>query len=314
MPEITTAAPQTGETQQTTSTTGQTPTTGTTTTGTTQQTGQTTQTTQTTEPAKGWGDEWRKTYAGEDAKLLSRLERYQSPKAALDALIAAQNKISSGELRAPLSANATAEEVAAYRQANGIPEKPEGYFEKLPDGLVIGDADKPLFESFAKGLHTLNADPKVAQYAVKWYNDFQEQSLAKQTENDDSQRTAVEDELRKEWGNDYRANINHINGFLAQAPQGVSDLVANARGPDGRAILNDPNVVRWFAQVAREANPVGIIVPNTGGNAGETIATEIGTIEKYMKENRTAYNKDEKMQARLRDLYDARDRMKTRAA
>lgn len=263
--------------------------------------------------AAAWGDKWRETYAADDPKLLARLQRYQSPKAALDALVAAQNRISSGELKAPLGANATPEEVAAFRTQNGIPEKPEGYLEKLPDGLVIGDADKPMFESFAKGLHDLNADPKIAQYAVKWYNEFQEQQGTKLAEGDATARQTTEDELRAEWGNDYRANINHITGFLSQAPKGVADLVTNARSADGKAILNDPNVMRWFAQIAREANPVGIIVPNTGGNAGETIDSEIAKIEKVMRDDRTSYNKDEKMQGRLRDLYDARGTLKARS-
>jgi len=267
----------------------------------------------TPEPTKGWGDNWRQQYAGEDTKLLQRLERYQSPKAALDALIAAQNKISSGELRAPLPENATPEQVAAYRQQNGIPEKPEGYFEKLPDGLVIGDADKPMFNSFAEGLHKLNAPPQIAQYAVSWYNKLQEEQAAKVAEGDTTAKTATEDALRAEWGADYRANINHIQGFLAQAPEGVADLVANARGSDGKAILNDPNVVRWLASVARDLNPTGTIVP-TGSTVGKGLEDEITEIEGFMKTNRAEYRKDEKKQARLRDLYDARARQQARGS
>lgn len=262
-------------------------------------------------PATAWGDNWRQQYAGEDTKLLQRLERYQSPKAALDALIAAQNKISSGELRSPLPDNATPEQVAAYRQQNGIPEKPEGYFEKLPDGLVIGDADKPLFNSFAEGLHKLNADPKIAQYAVSWYNQLQEEQNVKLAEGDTAAKTATEDALRAEWGGDYRANINHIQGFLAQAPEGVADLIGNARGADGKAILNDPNVVRWLASVARDLNPTGTIVP-AGSTVGKGLDDEIAEIETFMKTNRAEYRKDEKKQARLRDLYDARQRQQAR--
>jgi len=261
--------------------------------------------------SKGWGENWRQAYAGEDTKRLNQLERFQSPKAVLDAFFSAQEKIRSGELRSPLPENATPEQVAAYRQQNGIPEKPEGYFEKLPDGLVIGDADKPMFSSFAEGLHKLNADPKIAQYAVSWYNQFQEDAAAKVAEGDNAAKTATEDELRAEWGADYRANINHIQGFLAQAPEGVADLIGNARGADGKAILNDPNVVRWLASVARELNPVGTIVPSGGGSA-KGLDDEISEIETFMRTDRAAYNKDERKQARLRDLYAARERQQGR--
>jgi len=320
MTETTTAAPP-GETRQTTGTTQtQQPTTGTTqaATTTTQQTGQTPGSTQTnaSRDAFTWGDNWRQQYAGEDPKLLQRLERYQSPKAALDALIAAQNRISSGELKAPLPQNATPEQIAEYRQANGIPEKPEGYFEKLPDGLVIGDADKPLFDSFAKGLHDLNAPPQIAQYAVKWYNDFQEQQLGKLAETDNTHKAATEDTLRAEWGNDYRTNINHITSFLSTAPEGVADLLSNARGADGKAILNDPGTVKWLATLAREFNPVGTIVP-AGGNPMQGIENRKAELTKMMGNSGSEYWKGpqaNKLQAEYRDLVDAELKLKARGA
>jgi hypothetical protein len=320
MPDTTT---QTGEgtgTGQTTQQTGTTQTTGTTQQGTTQQgttqqgntstQGTATQQTQ-ADPNKSWGDNWRQQYAGEDTKRLAQLERFASPKAVLDSLFAAQEKIRSGDLRAPLPENATPEQVAAYRTQNGIPEKPEGYFEKLPDGLVIGDADKPLFNSFAEGLHKLNAPPQIAQYAVSWYNKLQEEQTAKLAEGDTAAKTATEDELRSEWGADYRANVNHIQGFLAQAPQGVAEMLGNARGGDGKAILNDPNVVRWLASVARDLNPIGTIVGGSG-NSGKGIDDEISEIEGFMKTNRNDYNKDEKKQSRYRDLIDARLKQQAR--
>lgn len=261
----------------------------------------------------GWGETWRKDYAGTDDKLLKRLERYASPKAAIDALVAAQNKIGSGELKALLPDNATPEQLTAWRKDNGIPETAAAYLENLPQGLVIGDTDRPLFEDFTKGLHALNADPKIAQYAVKWYNDFQEKTATEQIAGDETAKVTTEDQLRKEWGNDYRTNINSIHGLLDGAPKEVSDSLLGARDGTGKAIMNDPQVVRWLVQLSREINPVHTIVPGSGANSGKTIDDEIGTIEKRMREDRTGYNRDEPQQARYRELLDARDRMKSRA-
>ena len=258
--------------------------------------------------------DWRKEMAGEDADLAKQLERFTDPKLFATSWREAQQRIRSGELLKPLPENATPEQLAAYRQEHGIPEKPEGYLEKLPDGLVIGENDKPIFESFVKGLHDLNADPKLAHYAVKWYNDFQEEQAAKVSEADTTHRAEVEDALRPEWGNDYRANVNHIKSFLGTLPDGVGELIANARNGEGRALLNDPKVLKALAQVARELNPAHTIVPGTSGNQTEAVADEISKIEKLMRTNRAEYNRDTKMQARLRDLYSARERLKTRAA
>lgn len=313
-----TAALPSGETQQTQ------------TTDTTQSTQQTQQTTQATDAAAGtqtvattqtaeqvaqqkWGDAWRKDYAGEDAKMLARLERYQSPKAALDALIAAQNKISAGELVKPLPDNPTAEELTAWRTQNGIPEKAEGYLEKLPDGIVVGEDDKPILNSFLERIHKMNADPKLAQEAVKWYYDFQEEQVAARTQKDASDKQSTEDALRADMGADYRANINQIQSFLSSLPTGVGEMLANARNGEGKALFNDPSFVNAMAGLARELNPAGVIVGGIGNGSG--IVDELATIEKMMGNKNSDYwkgSKAESLQARYRDLITAKEQLDKR--
>ena len=58
-----------------------------------------------------WGEDWRDKVAKGDAKKLSRLGRYASPEAVVDALIAAQNRISSGDLKPTLKKDATPEQI-----------------------------------------------------------------------------------------------------------------------------------------------------------------------------------------------------------
>lgn len=264
-----------------------------------------------------WGDDWRQKIAKDDAKLLKQLERFTSPEAFAQSWAEKQRLIDSGQVKKALGADATPEQIAQYRKDNGIPETAEGYFEKLPDGLVIGEADKPLFDSFAKGLHDLNVDPKVAQYAVKWYSDLQREAEANIAEGDRAHKTEVEDALRAEWGADYRANVNVMQAVLKSAPAGVAEMLQSARGADGRAVLNDPNVLRWLANVGRELNPVATLMPGAGTNAGNSIAEEIGNIEKLMANPSSEYWKgptSERMQSRYRELIDARERLKARAA
>src|ERR1700758_5352632 len=74
-----------------------------------------------------WPADWRERVAGEDPRGRERLGRYASPADVAKALIAAQNKISSGELKPALGKNASAEEVAQWRKAHGIPEVPDKY-------------------------------------------------------------------------------------------------------------------------------------------------------------------------------------------
>ena len=261
-----------------------------------------------------FGDKWRERMAGEDADKVERLQRYQSPKALAEALFAAQDKIRSGSLKAQLPKDANEQEIVEYRKANGIPETPAGYLEKLPDGLVIGEDDKPIFESFVASLHAENADPKIAHAAVKWYNDFVEQQEAAVTEADTAAKRATEDALRLEWGSDYRTNINVLQSYLDTMPAAISEVLRDARDSGGKALFNDPEFVQWLVGHAREVNSVSTLVGAGGSPPGKSLDDEISGIEKFMRTNRADYNRDQKMQDRLLQLYGAREKRDARAA
>lgn len=263
---------------------------------------------------KPWGHDWRQRYSGTDEKKLNMLSRYADPAKAFDALIAAQNRIAAGDVKNPLPENPTAEVLATWRKENGIPDAPEGYLEKLPNGLVIGDDDKEIVKDFLTSLHGANADPRVAHQALAWYNGFAEKQAAARAAADTTHTRETEDSLRATWGNEYHANINAVRNWVGTLPADAAAVVLNARGPDGRAIMNIPEVVSWFAQQAREINPVGTIVPAGTSAPGKAMESRIGEIEKMMRTDRKAYNKDEKVQAEYRQLIDAQSKMRARGA
>lgn len=257
-------------------------------------------------------------YAGEDAKLLARLERFTDPAKAFDALIEAQNKIRSGDFAKPLPTNANDQERAAWRQANGVPDKPEGYFEKLPDGLVIGKEDQPLFTEFAKAMHDENVAPSAMHKAVKWYYSLQDREQAAIANTDRTQAQEAIQTLRTKYGNDYQANIGQAMSFLDSLGGDLKNQFMDATLPDGRRLFNSPEIVDWVISKARELNPAGILIP--GGN-GEgqmaSIDTEMKGLEKMMGNKSSEYWKGpsaEKNQARYRDLIDAKQRLAARAA
>jgi hypothetical protein len=99
-----------------------------------------------------------------------------------------------------------------------------------------------------------------------------------------------------------------MKGFIQTIPEEARDLFMNARGNDGNALLNNPAFARWLIATARTINPTATVVPGAGANIAGAIDDEIASIEKVMKTDRKAYNSDEKMQKRLRDLYDAKQR------
>ena len=261
---------------------------------------------------KIWPDDWQKRLSKGDTKLEKRLARYASPEAVADALIAAQNRISSGELKTVLPKDAKPEEIAQWRKDNGIPDAPEKYDLTFQNGLVIGEKDKPIVDGFLKSAHAANMAPEHVKTAVQWYYQEQERQAEERAKQDDTERLASLDSLNAEWGGAFRRNVNMVNGLLSRFPEAVRDALKSARLPDGRGVFNDVDVMRGFAALALELNPAGVVVPSGQGDVAKTMDDEIKQIEAKM--GTKEYTKDEKVQARLRELYDARESMAQRKA
>lgn len=269
-------------------------------------------------PKAYWPDDWRKNIAGDDEKFLKRLERYASPKAVAEALASVQNRISAGELRGSLPKNPTDEQVKQWREENGIPDAPDKYDLQLAKGLVIGDDDKPIIDDMLKALHGVNANSAIASQAVNFYYQAIENAEAQRQEADRASAQASEDALRAEWGSEFRANLNSIDGLLATAPAGIKDQIKFGRLSDGTPIMANADAIRWLNNLAREINPVSTLIPNSGADISGSIDAEIAKIEKNMAAPKgtpehKAYWNDDKAQARYRDLLNAKERSKKAA-
>ena len=261
-----------------------------------------------------WPDDWRQKMAGGDERLLKRLERMADPTLIPKAWLESERKLSATRPQAPPAADAPPEEIAAYREANGIPKEPAGYLKDLPDGLVIGKADKPLMEKFVADMHGQNAPAGIVHSAIASYYRLQEEQAAERAGMDARAHDTATTELKASWGGDYTRNINALNGWLDTAGAEVKHVIANARGPDGTPLFSNPAAVRWFTAQMLEANPLATIVPAAGGNAGKGVEERMAEIRKVMRTDRAAYDKDPKLQAEFLELTRALERVKQKAA
>jgi hypothetical protein len=268
-----------------------------------------------------FGEKWREDLAGDDKTALTDLARYTDPKAVYKSLRELQTKISKGELKAPpapLAKDATPEQVTAYRQANGLPDKPEAFVEKLelPNGVVVGEAEKPLVGQFAKMAFDKGWSQQQMNEAVSWWYEAQDASEAQRAEADHSTLVAAQGELIGEWGQqEYKVNMNAVGSLLSTMPEALRNNMLTARMPDGRMVGNTAEFNRWAAAQARELNPSATLVPVGDPNAMKTIETEISAIEKEMADQRSGYWRGpeaDRKQARYRELVDAQEKMKTR--
>ncbi len=257
---------------------------------------------------------WRDDFAGDDDKFKSSIERYATPADFAQSWREQRSTISEGNYAKPPGEGATEDDIKAYREANNIPMESAAYMENLPDGTVIGEDDKELMADFMGTLHQLNAPPEYAHAVIDWYNNFAETQQDAIAEIDAGQHQETEDTLRQQWGSDYRANINLVGALLESSfgAEAKTQLL-NGRFADGRAFMNDPKVLEGLADISRKLNPLTQLTP-PGGDAQKTLNDEIAELEKYMKEKRTEYFKDQPAQDRLRQLYDIRTQHEAKVA
>lgn len=253
-----------------------------------------------------WPADWRDKFAGGDAAKAARLQRYASPSALADALIAAQNKIRTGEVKPVLTKDAKPEEIAAFREAHGIPEAPDKY--DLGD-LEVPEGEKPMVQKFLGAAHGVNMTPEQVRVSLAAYTEISEAARNDRAAQDNEIKTSTEDALRAEWGNDYRVNINLVTNLLDAAPEGLRDKLLRGRLADGTPIGSSPEALKFLVGLARERNPAGVVVPS-GIATAQSVDDEIQKIEKTMRDDRPAYNRDEKMQARYRQLLEWRTAQK----
>ena len=140
--------------------------------------------------------DWRADLAGDDGKFLTTLQRFSEPADMGKSYRESQEMIRSGKLKELPGEESTDEDIAAYREANGIPAEAAGYLENLPEGVVIGEEDKEIFEDFMGVLHGQHVAPGVAHSVIGWYNEFAEKEQEAQRELDGTQSQEANDQLR----------------------------------------------------------------------------------------------------------------------
>lgn len=260
-------------------------------------------------------DDWRTRLSGGDEKLTKYLARVPSEKALVEQFKKHHDDIKQGKYLKPLGDAPTDEELAAYRAAIGVPEKPEGYMEKLPDGLVVGDDDKPFVDVFLSEMHAANAPPGLTNAALKAYYGIVEEQAAAQAEAETAAKNESIEALREEWGTDYKRNTNIVRGYLETLPEPVAGAFREGRDANGLPLANNADVIRWLAAQAMEANPVATVVPGAGANQASAIADELAALRAEMGNRQGPYWKGplaEKKQARFIELIEAEQKLKAR--
>jgi hypothetical protein len=242
----------------------------------------------------------------ESAKRLAQLDRVPDFKTLTKNYFSSQDKIREGVKPVGLVDNATDEQVAEYREANGIPLTVEDYATSIDEGLVLGDVDTRIMDEVFAVAHTENVSSDVMGKLTNAMLNARvaEEDLMLQQDGIDTQTTRTQ--LKDAWGSDHQTNLNMVKGLTNQLPESMREDFMNARMADGTALFNSPEFLIFMADIARKVNPAGTVVPNSA-NPTQAIDDEIKTLEAKMGTD--AWYKDTKSQKRLQDLYTAAENM-----
>jgi hypothetical protein len=259
-----------------------------------------------------WPTDWREKIAGGDAKELEQLKRQGSPVDLWKKARALEQKLSSGEYKRDLPKDATPEQVKEWRAERGIPEAPAGYLEKLtlPDGVVLGEADKPIAAAFAEAAFDGSIDPGQYSKLVAKYYAMQDDMARQRAEADLAFQTESNTQLKAEFGAEYVPNLNRVKNLMAPLPETVAKNFLAGRMGDGTVIGDHPVVIKWLSSIARELLPTNTMLPVSADN-GKSVDSRLTELKALLKDRQSEYYKGpnaNKLQEEYRLLVDAKSR------
>lgn len=252
-----------------------------------------------------WPDTWREGIARGDEKKLARLGRFDGPDRIFDSYLEMEQRYQSANIVAEFPADGDDEAKAGWRKAQGVPADPSGYYDTLPEDMQIDKDDRAGFDILMNKLHETNASPQVAAAATASFFEYMGNAQAAQAEQDTLDKVESDKVLGEAYGPEMRRNMNDLKAVLNEA--GVEELVLKARGPDGKALGNNPEFVRYLVGQMRQLNPLVTVPGLGGGDPAANLETEIKAIENTMATDFRKYQADSGMQARYTTLLEARN-------
>ncbi len=240
-----------------------------------------------------WPDDWRTQMANGDARAARLLERYSSPDAVGKALMSAQQRIRSGEVKSRPGPEATDEQLAEWRLELGIPETPQDYdVPILLDGKYedLDEFGKASIDAFRGTFHELDMPPEHAEKIMSVANDVALRQMERQAETDAVRQEETEDALRVDWGADYKKNIVLNARFMQDKLGDGWQSFVTARTPEGVRLADDPKFNRFINQMARAEG--GSVLQAGETTAGQNVQARIEEIRKIISTDYSKYKRE----------------------
>jgi hypothetical protein len=226
------------------------------------------------------GADWRAAIT--DADLAEHAKRFNSPADLVRANLDQRKQLSSAIVRPPKDAKP--EQIAAWRKAMDIPEKPEDYGLTRPEHIDEekwnSEAVKGTIGAFTKMAHEAGAPKALTQAIAQWYFGAEQAAMKAEIEADKAFLAEAEAALKQEWGGEFAQNKEYGSRGLAKVAAAVGVDIEDLRRIEmksGRFLLDDPRVMKIFAAVGREMGEHDIGEVMTNGQR-DSVNSEISAL------------------------------------
>jgi len=186
----------------------------------------------------------------EDEKLQKHSERFTSIDALVQANLESRQKLSKAVV--PPGKDADEEDVAAYREALGVPKDVDGYEFPLPEGMERTDEMMDSEDHWSNIFIDNNIPKETADVLINEFRGEIEKMMGQKAEMDQQYTAQSETDMRKEWAEDYDKNII----FASRASEALLgedfETMRHVETADGRYILDNPVLIRMFAKLGRD--------------------------------------------------------------
>ena len=232
--------------------------------------------------------------SGGDEALGKELQRYKSQTDVAKELVRQKAELSKRREAPSLAKDATPEQIGDYRKAMGVPEAPEGYAIKAPDGYSQSDGEKALLADYAKEMHAKNVPAAVVKENMDFF--FKSQAAQQQALNKSDMTKQAEwtKEMQTEFGGDYKPFVESAKAYLGQQFEGNSEglnALVNARLPGGGRVGDHPGFIKMAVDAALKAGFTDRIeAADIESNGGKSLEAQQMEIENLQFKNRDLYN------------------------
>lgn len=225
-------------------------------------------------------DAWRDLVAGDNKKLRKELDKSASPSDFGKRFNSLLSRVGDSNVVRKPTEKSSPEEITAWRQARGVPEKATDYKINLPEGAPALDTlGKALTDQFLADAHAAEMDQKQIDVSLA---NMERMRLTIEAERDkqvEQFRKENEDTLRGQWGPDYRRNEEYANRALQEYFPDLGPEFLNLRLENGSRVGDHAALLMGLAQLGASTGLGGSAFDDGDeGGRGQSADEEVNSL------------------------------------